>query len=178
MCECEEPSGNRDFYIKEMGIKNVKIGSTHPIDTTMFYPFDSIVKSIFIERQEIAFSNHTGIRISFLPNAYGCEPAAATAKQKIASIYLIANSAMMINSNSFSIGDTLNQFFKLNTQYRDKFMVISEFIKSQSAIFSGEEFWLKFTENPNNEVNLDFEVHLDLTDGSVFRFKNQRLKIK
>lgn len=174
-CECDDFSGVVDFSIEKMGSRIITVNGIIP-DSSMFYASDSIFLSVYIKKtQDIAYQMSKSLNFSFFKNAFACSPDPPKAIQ---NIVIVANSNMSFNNRHFNIGDTLNQFFELKNHYRNDFENISEFIKTQSFINIGEEFWFRFVGNTKgNNLELDLNVELTLSDGKVFDFRSQKIKV-
>jgi hypothetical protein len=78
-----------------------------------------------------------------------------------------------------SPGDTLNDYFAMSTSYRSgNYMSIPEFLNDHSGVSMSEQFLLRFDQEPDTTARLEFDLFVQLSDGSAFNYNDEVLKIK
>lgn len=173
---------NNDFIVQEMGIKTLNPESKAILDTSIAYPVDSIAKMIFVEEiKELTATIFTPISL-FTSAAYACSPVIPYAKHKIIDIKIRSNSELQYadENDLIVINEDITGRFLIKSEYNypNTFVPVGELIAEGGEILQEDRFFLKASATPFKTLDLGFDITIKMSDGAIFEFKNQVLKLK
>ncbi len=178
-CGCGELKPVKNYTITNLGIQDINLVTTQPIDTTIYQPSDNYVKALSVTETKLVG------RVKYLPGfrfvntAYGCDPIGPEAVQAIASIKIIARENVFYNSliGQIATGNIINNIFLLKADFEAQFRAFPNFAQSPLFINNYNNYYLKVKAAPANPVKLNFDILITMTDSSKYAFPNQQMKI-
>ncbi len=177
-CECGAP-GAKNFTIVSMDVSTIALPSKELADTTVYYFKDNIAKALYITETKTTHIQPSEIPFSFTPTALACSPVDPVSRQSISAVQIICKSTVAVHPGlTVSNGDTLNELFEISYPNEYTFVSIADFLKTPQSYYSFDQFLFKWKEIPANPVTLIFDLHIKLSNGKVFLFENERLKVK
>ncbi len=184
-CGCG-PFENADFQITELDIKTINPASLNPLDSSVYYDVDSLVKSIFIaDKIDVALKTSPQFNL-FTNSAFACTPPEPKSTQFISSIQIISNRDMgMVYPDSIKTEDQITDLFLYKMRYGHDPDVELRWYNDLSSLPLEK---LRFNENYNINLKLsvppsqptvfDVDIIITLSDSLTFNFENHILKVK
>lgn len=185
-CECDDFSHIKDFRITNMEIKTINAFGQR-IDTTNFHQQDSLFKSIFVkEKVDVALNLSKPSEFNlFTPGLYACSPPEPVSTNKISDVSIISSKEQAISNLRLSKGDTINHLFNITQdayfitkRYYQTFEDFEGYLDNENNLWEFEEVIIKTIAEINNPTIIEFDIQIDLNDGSSFAFTNEILKIR
>lgn len=169
----------KDFNILAFGVTTV---DEHYVktDTINFKSFDKVKKEIAIKEMEfVALDQTSPSRTLFVQTANACSPPLSMAIQNFKHINIVSRvNASIANSADLILdGQDITDRFLMGRKYSAHNLPIDTFITESGIIYEGDSFIFTFQLKPFQPTVLRFDVVITMTDGQVFEFKNEVLKI-
>jgi hypothetical protein len=189
-CGCDVNNDNdpKDFYIRSLAVETSIYIKNEPFDSTRFYPFDSIAKSIVIDKTVLAHIHQPAndSYLSFSTVALACtETEPGKAKQTISSILLTSQTDTVINDSiQVKRGEQITKLFSIvesnNSPLEFRKRSIVSYLATPRNVYEGQRvlFSLMFNKQVAHSVHLVFDIVVKLDDGSSFIFENETLNIR
>jgi hypothetical protein len=161
-CSGEDFRDIKDFRIKSFELHTTNL-SQRAVDTTLFYPHDSVVKSLTVkEKIHIAFKKLEDI--SFINSVVACSPEEPKSKETIRDITFIAKSTFQISSQLVSIGDTITDNFKVHNGYSGNRSSTKTYIDEKRHLYLHDRINFGFVHKPVKLTTIKFDLVIKLSD--------------
>jgi len=173
---CGEVTNYKDYHIISFSINTTDLKGLN-VDTSLYLDFDSVVKSIQIDKTQDEVNNIKLDINMFSQTVDACDPKRPSPLEKIKEIIIISKSEIGVVPNKISSGDTITELFlwknEGSTEYK-KFWMYSmpENIKKNYGIL------LKLKERFFENTDFKFDIKIELSDNSIHEFNDQVLKVK
>ena len=177
-CGCGKTTPPADFNINELELGDFLMSGT--FDPDLFYPKENLFKYIEIAEFEfLAISQQERIGLGFIQNAAACSPAPNKSTQFIADIQ-ISNKKEWTSSSegTVEIGADLRRFFLIKEYPTLSGRSIEDFLTDEPRFYLGENFYLEWNSPLTEDTELTFDLEIKLSNGEIFNFENEVMKIK
>ncbi len=179
-CECESNTPVANFDITKFGLQTLNPETQVALDTSQVYDVDSISKALVIDTYDRVFSSNFNISM-FIPHAYACSPIGPHVLQDIQSFEIISKTTFTtaLNTDTTFSGEDITKFFVGRKSYDNgAYETVEQSRNLYRLWYPDEKFIVKLKPIVMNPMTLKFDVIVTLTDGQVFEFKDEILKVK
>ncbi len=179
-CECESNTPVANFDITKLGLQTLNPETLVALDTSQVYDVDSISKALTIDTYDRVFSSNSSLDV-FTLQAYACSPVGSHVLQDIQSFEIISRTTFTnaLSTDTTFSGDDITKLFTGRKSYNhDAYQTIEYSRNLYRLWYPDEKFIVKLKPIIINPLTLKFDVKVTLTDGQVFEFKDEILKVK
>jgi len=176
-CGCNGGGGGGDFEISQLNIFMSDIDGQR-VTGVETYGHDSVFFVLTLNENSIAKLENKQTGSFFSNMAYACDPLPPSARQQYASITInTVNSTKLINENDIlEAGQDISARFMGAYYLSDFFQFISTM--QHGALYSDTKLYIRLAEKPYQPVDLLLDITVTMTDGDVYEFKNQIVRVR
>lgn len=186
--KCEDPCGCGDgpkisqFEIKDMGLRPIETDDHTDIDTAQYYHVSKIAIAVSITDQRNIALQSPKSTFSFTSSAYACSPIGPRSNQFIENVIITAANTVTYKAQTVLIkkGDTITDLFifDLYSPHPANSESLEEFLSSKPTLDGYGSFYFRLNPAPYQPTTLVIDVEVTLSDGQIFKFEDEILKVK
>jgi hypothetical protein len=178
-CGCYPVYENQDFSITTFSSETLfRADRNFIVDPNRYYFHQTLYKAFWVSGlRELTENNRIQSSSLFSQAAFACSPASSFSVESLKSIRLINKKPIRVNENeTLQEGDIINDKFiiTLNFQIERR---IEEFLKTNHRFQKNERLYLKFTSKPDNNIEIMFDIEIEVDNGTVYIFNSETMKI-
>ncbi|MCH6198378.1 hypothetical protein MMU07_02220 [Aquiflexum sp. LQ15W] len=176
-CGCGNNVPPKDFSIKDFEVKDFLMGQTFNPD--FYYPKDDLYK--LIEVSDFEFLSQTGHSIlgaGFIQIAKACSPAPNESKESITGIMITTKKQFGVSpEKNIEIGSDISGYFLISNYPSNLAETISDYLNIKPKIYLGDGLFLKWNSSLVENLELVFDLKIELSNGKVFVFEDEKMKL-
>jgi hypothetical protein len=182
--QCDGPCGcNPVFEVEDYSITTFstetlfRADRNFQVDPNRFYFHQTLYKAFWVSGLKPVTELEPDKKgILFTNSALACSPRESYSIERLKSLRLINKRKVKINE-SFTLeeGDVINEKFVMTQNFQQEFE-LAKFIDNKHRFLKNERLYLKFIAVPNQNIELFFDLEIELDNGSVYIF-NESMKI-
>jgi len=172
--DCGEAKFPTNFELQQLDFRSQLLDG-RVVDTSSFEYFDSVYTIIYVSKVQVV-SMVPKKNWSLFTQAYACEPLFPYTKDRLKTISIIAT-ANVTDSIAINItkGDTINNYFVV-LNYDGNFVPMGDL---PLGISSQNQQWVfKWNTKPAKQLNIPFNIRVELSNGKHFLIQAIQLKIR
>lgn len=183
--QCDGPCGcfpvyeNRDFTVSSFSSETLfRTDRNFIVDPNRYYFHQTLYKAFWVSvLREVTEKKAQYSPIFFSNAAYACSPAASFSVETLKSVRFINRRTVKVNEN-----ETLQE----NELINDKFIItqnfqvekkIEDFLTSNHRFQKNERLYFKFTSKPDSNIEIFFDIEIELDNGNIYTFSGESMKI-
>lgn len=178
-CGCNPVFEAEDFSITTFSIETLfRADKNFTVDPNRFYFHQTLYKAFWVSGLKPVTENKPQMKGSFFLNtAYACSPRESFSIETLKSIRIINKKTVGVNSNeTLQEGDVINEKFVLTQNFQQEYG-LTNFINNRHRFLKNERLYLKFIGVPTGNIELTFDLEIELDNGVTYRFDNETMKI-
>ncbi|MFD2203115.1 hypothetical protein [Shivajiella indica] len=178
-CGCYPVYENQEFTITTFSTETLfRADRNFLVDPNRFYFHQTLYKAFWVSGlRELTVNVKPHFNSLFSNSAYACSPAASFSEETLKTIRLINKKPIRVNENEFlEIGDIINEKFILTQNFQMERKIV-DFLSTNHRFQKNERLYLKFTSKPDSDIEIMFDIEIELDNGIVHIFNNETMKI-
>lgn len=180
-CDCQGPPPNSpDFEITEMDSELLSISPQKPVDTSGFQDAENLAMSIMVTGKKDVAAHVKPRSQLFQNSAYACSPKQGRSIQFIQNVEIMAANNVIFASPNDSIkkGESITDRFGFASYLPNNFEPLLDVVKEEIKLNFAGSFYIGLNSAPIQPTTLMVNVEVTLSDGKVFTFENEILKVR
>ena len=178
-CGCNPVFEAEDFSITTFSIETLfRADKNFAFDPNRFYFHQTLYKAFWVSGLKPVTEAKPQEKGSFFLNtAYACSPPESFSIETLRSIRIINKKTVTINANEkLQEGDIINEKFVLTQNFQQEYD-LTNFISNRHRFLKNERLYLKFISAPSSNIELTFDLEIELDNGVTYRFDNEKMKM-
>jgi hypothetical protein len=177
-CGCSPVFEVEDFSVTSLSTETLfRADKNFEVDPNRFYFYQTLYKAFWVSGlKPVSESIPENKGIGFYNAAYACSPLESYSLEKLRSIRLVNRRKLVVNENTtLEEGQVINERFVLTQNFQQEYG-ITDFLRNNHRFQKNERLYLKFKTAPDRNVELFFDLEIELDNGSVYIF-NETMKV-
>lgn len=178
-CGCNPVFETEDFSITTFSIETLfRADRNFAFDPNRFYFHQTLYKAFWVSGLKPVSEIKTPEKGSFFLNtAFACSPPESYSIETLRTIRIINKKEIAVNANEIlQEGAVINEKFVLTQNFQQEYN-LTDFIKNRHRFLKNERLYLKFTSVPAGNIEITFDLEIELDNGVVYRFDNETMKV-
>ncbi len=178
-CGCYPVFENPDFTISAFSVENLyRADNNFIVDPNRYYFHQTLYKAFWVSGLREIANNSPSTSGSFFSNmAFACSPPESFSTETLKSIRIINKKRVQINQQEIlEIGQQINDYFNLTLTFQVEYS-IDDFLKRNHKFLKDERLYLKFNSPPNDNIEIMFDIEIELDNDKTFVFNNETMKV-
>lgn len=178
-CGCYPVFENPDFTISTFDIETLyRADINFVVDPNRYYFHQTLYKAFWVSGlREISMSTSSYFGSLFSNNAMACSPPESFSIETLKALRIINKKRIHVNQHEIiEVGEEIHDKFKMTLTFQVEYS-IEEFLKRSHKFLKDERLYLKFTSVPENNLEIMFDIEIELDNGNVFVFNNETMKV-
>lgn len=179
-CGCSGEDGMKNFEITNLELG--RMGAYENIlDDSAQFAYDSIYLFVSISDYKAVTVYEESLDVGFFTNmAVACSPVDPSAIQNISSIIITSDTKFALDSEVDIIeeGQDMTNRFLAASYFSGSLSPIEEFTNSEYTLSLYERIKIRLANRPYQPTDLRLDMTITMTDGDVYNFENQVLKVR
>ncbi|MCL6258844.1 hypothetical protein M3O96_07095 [Aquiflexum sp. TKW24L] len=176
-CGCNPVFEVEDFSITTFSAETLfRADRNFEVDPNRFYFHQTLYKAFWVSGLKPVSEIQPAKGFIFSNAALACSPRESYSVERLKSIRLINKRKVKINETlTLEEGGVINENFRMTQNFQQEFE-LAKFIDNQHRFIKNERLYLKFIAVPNQNIELFFDLEIELDNGSVYIF-NESMKV-
>jgi hypothetical protein len=175
---CNDDNYPKSFVIRSMNTTTVTVNDLSVADSSRFYKAQDIAIRIGMKDVEYIAAHDPTPGFSFFNTASACSPVDPKATQYITKVTLVNQTdSLVVDSQIIPKGASLTPFFSMSANNPQSFMEISQFITLKQQLAYNGHYLLQFNPVMLKPTLMYFDITIEMNDGKVFLFEQEKLKL-
>jgi hypothetical protein len=178
-CGCYPVFEVADFSITAMSTETLfRADQNFEVEANRYYFHQSLYKAFWVSGlKPIAAIKPEWNSFSFVSQTYACSPPESYSIEKLKVIRLINKKTVVVNANeTLQEGEVINEKFSMTQNFHQEYS-LTRFMENRHRFLKNERLYLKFTSIPSSNIEIIFDLEIELDNGVVYRFDNETMKI-
>jgi hypothetical protein len=178
-CGCNPVFETEDFAITTFSIETLfRADKNFAFDPNRYYFHQTLYKAFWVSGLKPVTEVKSQEKGSFFLNtAYACSPPESYSIETLRSIRIINKKNLIVNENeTLEEGSVINEKFVLTQNFQQEYN-LNSFINNRHRFLKNERLYLKFIGVPSGNIELTFDLEIELDNGVVYRFDNETMKV-
>jgi hypothetical protein len=178
-CGCNPVFETEDFSVTTFSIETLfRADKNFAFDPNRFYFHQTLYKAFWVSGLKPVTEIRKQEKGSFFMNAaYACSPPESYSIETLKTIRIINKKETTVNANEIlQEGAVINEKFVLTQNFQQEYN-LTDFINNRHRFQKNERLYLKFISVPSGNIELTFDLEIELDNGVTYRFDNETMKV-
>jgi hypothetical protein len=178
-CGCNPVFEAEDFSITNFSVETLfRADRNFAFDPNRYYFHQTLYKAFWVSGLKPVSEIKNQEKGSFFMNtAYACSPPESFSIETLRTIRIINKKNLVVNENeTLQEGDVINEKFVLTQNFQQEYN-LTDFINNRHRFLKNERLYLKFISPPSENIELTFDLEIELDNGVVYRFDNEKMRV-